>query len=361
MKRFEEKRVLDQDFAGLEIKLELTDGEQADVDRQFSDKLEARKLENNEKDVSLMKGKSPWKYYAAVAGAAVIMLLLLVPVLTDFGQSGSGSGIGGEQTGDTLLFGDINDLEDFEFAFFNWYDEPNVSSGSSQLAPDDERLKELVSEIRTMDVEQMKTEEYEPDFARPDSYLVNMVHDEAMNISTAVTVNEEGTVHIFEHATMDGPADIYRSEGKVDFFEKMKGIVLEERDKETSWHNDDSAIDEVAFEYKDEAETVDGAEVLEIRSEDGRLIADLSDIEPGSAQIREQETGAVVTFRFVQNGFVYAFTSNHIGETVPFYFKGEMITAPKVNMSIQTEEIMISGELDDELMEEIVDVINVTR
>lgn len=295
-----------------------------------------------------MTKKKPYIYYIALAIVVIPLLILIAPKLQQL--TGIGHGVPSENT---VLFNTINDMEDAEFVLFNWYEEPNAWTGGFSLYFDDANMKSLVADLSEMKVTEGNLDEHDIGVGQPNSYLVAFVHDSSKNIYTTLTVNDKGSVQIWNRYANGETPEFYISENNQAFYEKVVGIVAAERDREQSV----TTNDEVPFEYK--AETAVGTSILEIRSHDGKLIADVSDIEPNSLQVVTRGTGnAALQIRFIDKEFVYRFTNEHLGQTTLFYLDGDLIFSPIIDQPLLTNDIVIEGDFTEVSLEEILEKMN---
>ncbi|QOY35512.1 hypothetical protein AWH56_022980 [Anaerobacillus isosaccharinicus] len=295
-----------------------------------------------------MAKKKPYIYYIALTLVVILLLILIAPKLQQLTGLGQGT-----SSDNSLQFNEINDMEDAESVLFNWYEDPNAWTGGFSLYFDDANMKSLVVDLTEMKVTEGNLDEHDIGVGQPNSYLIAFVHDSSKNIYTTLTVNDKGSVQIWNRYANGETPEFYISENNQAFYEKVVGIVAAKKDREKSATKND----EVPFEYK--AETAVGTSILEIRSQDGKLIADVSDIEPNSLQVVTRVTGnTALQIRFIDKEFVYRFTKAHIGETTYFYLDGDVIFSPFIAQPLLTNDLVIEGDFTEVSLEEILAKMN---
>lgn len=184
-------------------------------------------------------------------------------------------------------------------------------------------------------------------------FTLAIAHETNNNLYTTLTVNDHGSVHIWNRYTNGETPTLYDSEGNGDFYDQVADIVSRENDRERNL----TTKNKMNFEYK--SETPQGTSIIEIRSENGKLIADLNDIKKGSVELVTDETGHPnLKLQFIDKEFVYHFTKAHMGEMTHLYVDGELIASPMIMQPLLTNELIIAGDFDKVSIGEIISIIN---
>lgn len=295
-----------------------------------------------------MTKKKSYIYYIALALIVIPLFILIAPKLQQL--TGLGQGVPSDNP---LRFSEINDMEDAESVLFNWYEDPNAWTGGFSLYFDDANMKSLVADLTEMKVTEGNLDDHDIGVGEPNSYLIAFVHDSIKNIYTTLTVNDKGSVRIWNRYANGETPELYISENNLSFYEKVVGIFTAEKDREESVITSDDG----PFEYK--PETAVGTSILEIRSEDGKLIADVNDVELNSLQVVTRGTeNAALQIRFIDKEFVYRFTKAHLGETTYFYLDGDLIFSPIISEPLMTNDLVIEGDFTQVSLEEILAKMN---
>ncbi|WP_216827368.1 hypothetical protein [Alkalihalobacterium elongatum] len=331
----------DKGFDGLEKKLNLSEKEQQLIYTEMNEKLD-------EREKKPVKNK-PYAYYVSFAAVAVLLLILFVPTFNKIFNQDTNQALPSK---DPLIFSEINDLEDAEFTVFNWYQHPDAWVGGFSLYFDEDDMIRLINDLKEMKVVPSDQNQVDIGVGEPNSYLLGIVHDSIENIYTTLRVDNNGTIYIWNRYANGEIPDFFKSEGNEDFYVMVSRIVENEKDREQNLIENDKSD----FEYKDE--TKKEAAILEIRSEDGKLIADINDIKIESIEVVPTDNDRyALAVRFIEKDFVYRFTKAHLGEETHFYVDGELISSPIIREPMRINDLIIDVGLNKDELEEMVSKI----
>lgn len=251
---------------------------------------------------------------------------------------------------DEFLFSEVNDMEDVEMISFMWNEGSDGSSGSTNFY--DDEMASFIDKIKNMEVREEDLDTYDIEWEQPNNYPLSIIHNTSDNIYTTLLVNDDGEVFIWNRYTEGETPSFYVSEENQEFYNQVAQIVEKESERNLNAMDDE----EIEFEYK--TEIPEQTSIFEVRSENGKLIADLSDIEQDSVEAGTGESGhPLLKLRFKDKDFVSHFTRAHIGEEIQIYVDGELISSVRPMQVIPTKEVTFSGDLDEALLDEMVKTI----
>ncbi len=251
----------------------------------------------------------------------------------------------------TRLFSEVNDMRDTEQMVFYSFKSSN-DFFTFNLYEDDEEMVTLINKVKNMNVlEDDSDVDVIREGEQPNSYLLTIIHDPSRDVYSTLSVNDEGTVYIWNRYTNGENPSLYVSKGNLEFYDQVARINEEEKERER--HLNAISEDEINFEYKTEASSV-----LEIRSAAGKLIADLHDIQKDSLKVETNESGSpLLRMKFNDKEFVYRFTKAHVGEEIHVYVNGELVASPMIMEAFMTRELTMSGGFDEASLDELVKTI----
>lgn len=101
-----------------------------------------------------------------------------------------------------------------------------------------------------------------------------------------------------------------------------------------------------------------GNDEVTIQNAKGEILATTSDFAKAGMEYQKQTAQYALALTFKDEDMLEKITKSHIGEETYFYFNGELIASPQINMVISSTDFLITGNIDEETAKRLVDTIN---